>query len=110
MRGEGWGEGASQIAQSIDGPPPPGHLRFATQLRLPTSPHKSGEVSVGLHYISWQFARMADDLTLAAEFAPATREDWLKLVRAALKDRPIEKLTARTYDGLAIEPLHPRAP
>ena len=52
---------------------------------------------------------MADDLTLAAEFPPATREDWLKLVRAALKDRPIEKLTARTYDGLTIEPLHARA-
>jgi methylmalonyl-CoA mutase len=52
---------------------------------------------------------MADDLTLAAEFPPATREDWLKLVRAALKDRPIEKLTARTYDGLMIEPLHARA-
>ena len=53
---------------------------------------------------------MADDLTLAAEFPPASREDWLRLVRAALKDRPIEKLTARTYDGLAIEPLHERAP
>jgi methylmalonyl-CoA mutase len=53
---------------------------------------------------------MADDLLLAAEFAPATREDWLKLVRAALKDRPVEKLTSRTYDGLAIEPLHARAP
>jgi methylmalonyl-CoA mutase len=52
---------------------------------------------------------MTDDLTLAAEFPPATREDWLKLVRAALKDRPIEKLTARTYDGLTIEPLHARA-
>ena len=52
---------------------------------------------------------MADDLTLAAEFAPATREDWLKLVRAALKDRPYEKLIARSYDGLAIEPLYARA-
>ena len=52
---------------------------------------------------------MADDLTLAAEFPPASREDWLKLVRAALKDRPYEKLIAHTYDGLAIEPLYARA-
>jgi methylmalonyl-CoA mutase len=52
---------------------------------------------------------MADDLTLAAEFPPATREDWLKLVRAALKDRPYEELIARSYDGLAIEPLYARA-
>ena len=52
---------------------------------------------------------MADDLKLAAEFATATREDWLKLVRAALKDRPYDKLTTRTRDGLAIEPLYSRA-
>ncbi|HYI03678.1 MAG TPA: methylmalonyl-CoA mutase, partial [Reyranella sp.] len=53
---------------------------------------------------------MTNDLPLAAEFPPATREDWLKLVRAALKDRPFERLTSRTYDGLAIEPLYPGAP
>lgn len=53
---------------------------------------------------------MADDMKLAAEFPAATREDWLKLVRAALKDRPYESLIARSYDGLAIEPLHARAP
>ena len=52
---------------------------------------------------------MTDDLPLAADFPPATREDWLKLVRAALQDRPFERLTAKTYDGLAIEPLYPRA-
>lgn len=52
---------------------------------------------------------MTDELPLAAEFPPATREDWLKLVRAALKDRPFERLTARTYDGIPIEPLYPRA-
>jgi methylmalonyl-CoA mutase len=52
---------------------------------------------------------MADDLTLAAEFAPATREDWLKLVRAALKGQPYENLVMRTYDGLAIAPLHAHA-
>jgi len=52
---------------------------------------------------------MADDLTLAAEFPPATREDWLKLVRAALKGQPYEKLIARSYDGLTIEPLYASA-
>ena len=30
-------------------------------------------------------------------------------MRAALKDRPFERLTARTYDGIPIEPLYPRA-
>lgn len=51
---------------------------------------------------------MSDDLPLAAEFPPATREDWLKLVRTALKDSPFERLIARTYDGIPIEPLYPR--
>jgi methylmalonyl-CoA mutase len=51
---------------------------------------------------------MTDDLPLAAEFPQASREDWLKLVRAALKDRPYERLVSRTYDGLAIEPLYGR--
>ena len=43
--------------------------------------------------------------SLAGEFPPARREDWLKLVSAALKGAPFEKLVARTHDGLAIEPL-----
>jgi methylmalonyl-CoA mutase len=50
---------------------------------------------------------MNDDLPLAAEFPPATREQWLKLVQGVLKGAPFEKrLVARTYDGLAIEPLY----
>jgi methylmalonyl-CoA mutase len=52
---------------------------------------------------------MTDDLSLAAEFPPASREDWLKLVRATLKDQPFERLIAKTYDGIAIEPLYGRA-
>ena len=54
----------------------------------------------------WHFGSMTDDLPLAAEFPPASREDWLKLVRAALKDRPFERLIAKTYDGIPIEPLY----
>jgi len=46
---------------------------------------------------------MTDELPLAAEFPSATREDWLKLVRSALKDRPFERLIGKTYDGIAIE-------
>ncbi len=52
---------------------------------------------------------MTDKTPLAAEFPSASREDWLKLVRAALKDKPLERLTARTYDGIAVEPLYERA-
>jgi methylmalonyl-CoA mutase len=52
---------------------------------------------------------MTDDPSLAAAFPPASREDWLKLVRAALKDRPFERLIAKTYDGIPIEPLYGRA-
>ena len=52
---------------------------------------------------------MTDELPLAAEFPPATRDDWLKLVRATLKDRPFERLVSKTYDGIAVEPLYPPA-
>jgi methylmalonyl-CoA mutase len=45
---------------------------------------------------------------LAANFAPATREDWRKLVDAVLKGAPFERLRSRTYDGLAIDPLAAR--
>ena len=47
-----------------------------------------------------------DDFSLAADFPPARREDWLKLVSAALKGAPVETLTAKTYDGIPIEPLY----
>ncbi len=53
---------------------------------------------------------MSDDLTLGAEFPPATREQWLKLVDGALKGASFDRLVARTYDDLAIEPLYPGAP
>ena len=45
---------------------------------------------------------------LAANFAPATREDWRKLVEAVLKGAPFERLRSTTYDGLAIELLAAR--
>ncbi len=48
------------------------------------------------------------DLSLAADFPPARREEWLKLVEGALKGAPFEKrLVSKTYDGLTIQPLYP---
>jgi methylmalonyl-CoA mutase len=52
---------------------------------------------------------MSDDVMLGGEFPAATRAQWLKLVEGALKGAPYDKLVARTYDDLAIEPLYPRA-
>jgi methylmalonyl-CoA mutase len=52
---------------------------------------------------------MTDGLKLGSEFPAVAREDWLKLVRAALKDRPFDRLRGKTYDGLPIEPLYDRA-
>lgn len=51
----------------------------------------------------------ADDLPLAADFPPATREQWRKLVDAALEGAGFDQtLTSTTYDGLRIEPLSAR--
>src|SRR6266853_3266886 len=50
----------------------------------------------------------ADDLAFA-EFPPASREQWLKLVSGVLKGASFEKrLVSKTYDGIAIEPLYGR--
>ncbi len=50
----------------------------------------------------------AKSLSLAADFPPATQDDWRKLVNAVLKGAPFERLESRTYDGLTIEPLYGR--
>jgi methylmalonyl-CoA mutase len=52
---------------------------------------------------------LTDDLRLSADFAPATYDDWRKLVDGVLKGAPFEKLVGKTYDGLKIEPIYPRA-
>ncbi len=50
------------------------------------------------------------ELPLAAEFPPASREQWLALVEKSLQGTPFDpKLVSRTYDGLGIEPVYPRA-
>ena len=54
---------------------------------------------------------MTDEiLQLAGEFPPSTAAEWRKLVDAALKGADFDKrLVSRTYDGLRVEPLYPRA-
>ena len=46
----------------------------------------------------------------ASDFPTATEADWRKLVDAALKGAPFERLKSHTHDGLTIEPLYRRAP
>ncbi len=51
-----------------------------------------------------------DDLSLAADFPQATREQWLKLVEGVLKGADFNrKLVGRSHDGIAIQPLYPKA-
>jgi methylmalonyl-CoA mutase len=50
-----------------------------------------------------------DELPLAADFAPATYDDWRKLVDGVLNGAPFEKLVGKTYDGLRIDPIYRRA-
>ena len=52
---------------------------------------------------------VTEDLRLAADFAPATYDDWRKLVDGVLKGAPFEKLVGKTSDGLKIDPIYPRA-
>ena len=49
------------------------------------------------------------DLPLASDFAPATQDDWRRLVDGVLKGAPFERLVAKTYDDLKIAPIYARA-
>src|SRR6201989_2509734 len=49
------------------------------------------------------------DLPLAADFTPATQDEWRKLVDGVLKGAPFERLVGKTYDDLRIAPIYPRA-
>src|ERR1700681_4198132 len=53
---------------------------------------------------------VTDGLRLAADFAPATYDDWRKLVDGVLKGAPFERLVGKTYYVLKIEPIYHRAP
>src|SRR6187549_2605136 len=52
---------------------------------------------------------VTDELRLAADFAPASLDDWRKLVDGVLKGAPFEKLVSKTYDGIRIQPIYERA-
>jgi methylmalonyl-CoA mutase len=54
-------------------------------------------------------SEVTQELALASEFPATDRQDWLRLVQAALKERPFEKLVSKSYDGFSIEPLYDRA-
>ncbi|MCP8937831.1 methylmalonyl-CoA mutase subunit beta [Alsobacter sp. SYSU M60028] len=50
------------------------------------------------------------ELSIASAFPAATRDQWLKLVEGVLKGAPFErKLVSTTYDGVAVQPLYPKA-
>jgi methylmalonyl-CoA mutase len=49
------------------------------------------------------------ELSLAKGFAAADEAAWRALVEDALKGTPFAALKAKTYDGIAIEPLYGRA-
>jgi methylmalonyl-CoA mutase len=74
--------------------------------------HKDREAPLRHGTVHGKEAGMTDAptnlLSFAAEFPPATRDDWLRLVQAVLKGAPFERLVAKTYDGLPIEPISPR--
>ena len=42
---------------------------------------------------------------LFAEFDPASYDDWLEAARASLRERPLESIVSKTYEGIDIEPL-----
>src|SRR5262245_10105416 len=79
----------------------------------PLARTSSERLVVGPPLAPWHFVTMPDgsddDFALAAEFPAATREQWRQLVAGVLKGAPFDqRLVAKTYDGLAIEPLYGR--
>jgi len=67
-----------------------------------------GAADAALHFVQRNNHQMAmTSLPLAADFATASRDDWLKRVAAVLKGADFaEKLIATTGDGIRIEPLY----
>ncbi|MEX1060438.1 MAG: methylmalonyl-CoA mutase family protein [Methyloceanibacter sp.] len=47
--------------------------------------------------------------SLARDFPPSDEAAWKALVAEALKGAPFASLRSKTHDGIAIEPLYPRA-
>ena len=51
----------------------------------------------------------AKEPTFADAFPKADEAQWKSLVERVLKGAPFEKLVGKTYDGIAVQPLYPRA-
>ena len=51
----------------------------------------------------------ATEPTFASAFPAADEAQWKTLVERVLKGAPFDKLVAKTYDGIEIQPLYPRA-
>jgi methylmalonyl-CoA mutase len=49
-----------------------------------------------------------ENILLAADFPPASEQQWRSLVDQVLKGAPFERLVRTTYDGLSIAPLAQR--
>ncbi|MGE5259788.1 MAG: methylmalonyl-CoA mutase family protein [Actinomycetota bacterium] len=49
------------------------------------------------------------ELTLTRNFPPADEAAWKALVEDALKGAPFASLRSKSYDGITIEPIYPRA-
>ncbi|HEY8275669.1 MAG TPA: methylmalonyl-CoA mutase family protein, partial [Methyloceanibacter sp.] len=49
------------------------------------------------------------ELPLAKDFPLASETAWQALVEEALKGAPFASLRSKTYDGIEVEPLYPRA-
>jgi methylmalonyl-CoA mutase len=46
-----------------------------------------------------------EELDLAGVFEPPSLDDWRRAAEASLKGRPLDRLTVRTHEGIAIGPL-----
>ena len=67
---------------------------------------------IGAATAAWHFTVMTDvpELSFAADFPRATREQWEALVKDVLKGAPHDRLITTTYDGLRIDPLYSQQP
>lgn len=50
-----------------------------------------------------------DLLDLAGEYAEPDHDTWMAIVEKSLKGKPYEKLTKKSYDGIALKPLYTAA-
>ena len=86
-------------------------LRYVPETPVRSTHHRHPPPLVRGHLLDTTTTKAPDaDLSLAADFPAATREQWLELVEGVLKGADFErKLVGRTHDGIEIQPLYPKA-